>query len=308
MLIEYLDKQRNAFQTRSVGELPKDLSGIARLQITDYTKEDIISLENLYGIDAEILQNSDDIEISSHYLEKETQLAFNFSYPYLIPPNKLEEEIISFILKEDVVFFFMASNFEQLIARIQKKRQADIKSMSLTVNGFLMVMIKNVPDYFADLTEIIAKNTKAIYAGFEKQQDFKEEDLTNLTALKFNNSVIRESLNEFSRILHLLKKSNKVNAETREEIYLELADIKVVNEHIQNNFDRLDDLKEYVSNKIDLEQNRIFKTLTIITTCISLPTLVAGIYGMNFKFMPELDWKYGYVYAIAFLIICLMAA
>ncbi|WP_394776119.1 CorA family divalent cation transporter [Flavobacterium sp.] len=60
-------------------------------------------------------------------------------------------------------------------------------------------------------------------------------------------------------------------------------------------FERLDDLKDYISTKIDLEQNRIFKTLTIITMCISLPMLVAGVYGMNFKNMPEQEWEYGYL-------------
>lgn len=86
-------------------------------------------------------------------------------------------------------------------------------------------------------------------------------------------------------------------------IILDLTDLIVINEYVQNNFERLDDLKEYVSNKIELEQNRIFKTLTVITVCISLPMLVAGIYEMNFKFMPELEleWQYGYLYGIMML-------
>jgi magnesium transporter len=49
--------------------------------------------------------------------------------------------------------------------------------------------------------------------------------------------------------------------------------------------------RDNINSKIDLEQNKIFRTLTIITVCISLPAL-AGIYGMNFKNMPELEWDY----------------
>jgi magnesium transporter len=55
--------------------------------------------------------------------------------------------------------------------------------------------------------------------------------------------------------------------------------------------------RDNINSKIDLEQNKIFRTLTIITVCISLPTL-AGIYGMNFKKMPELDWDFGYPLAV----------
>ncbi len=82
--------------------------------------------------------------------------------------------------------------------------------------------------------------------------------------------------------------------ELKESIRAELNDLTVVFDYIQFNFDRLDDLKENVSSKIDLEQNHIFKMLTVVTVCISLPTLIAGIYGMNFEKMPLLKSVYGY--------------
>ncbi|TCD05944.1 hypothetical protein EZ449_15830 [Pedobacter frigidisoli] len=74
----------------------------------------------------------------------------------------------------------------------------------------------------------------------------------------------------------------------REAISIDLNDLSVINEYLKNNFECLDDLKEYVSSKADLEQNRRFKTLTIVAVCISLPTLIAEIYGTNFKPLPEL--------------------
>jgi magnesium transporter len=87
------------------------------------------------------------------------------------------------------------------------------------------------------------------------------------------------------------------------KIKLELDDIAVISDHLQFNFDRLDDLKENINSKIDLEQNKIFRSLTIITVCISLPMLIAGIYGMNFKNIPELEWEYGYPGAIGLMIL-----
>ncbi len=82
--------------------------------------------------------------------------------------------------------------------------------------------------------------------------------------------------------------------ELKESIRGELNDLTVISDYIQFNFDRLDDLKENVSNKIDLEQNHIFKMLTVVTVCISLPTFIAGVYGMNFEIMPELKLGFGY--------------
>ena len=308
MIIELLDTERNITKVKSIDEIPKDLKGISSVQIINYARKDIPAFEKLFDIDATILDNSEDIEISSHYLEKENQLAFNFSFPYFSSHNKIEEVIISFVLKEKIMLSFMDFNFEKFISENKKQEHFEkIKNLPINIDTFLLMMIGIVPDYFADLTEIISKNIKTIYLSLQKENNFSEHGLNEITALKFNNLVVKESLNEFRRILHLLRKSSKLTSDVKESILLELSDLTVINEYVQNNFERLDDLKDYISTKIDLEQNRIFKTLTIITMCISLPMLVAGIYGMNFKNMPELEWQYGYFYAIVLIFICFIA-
>jgi len=308
MTIELLDTNKNIVQIKTINELPKDLTDICSLQIIGYTNKDITDLEKRFNIDASILNNGEDIEISSHYLEEEDQLAFNFSFPYLTPQNRIEEIIVCFILKEKITFSFMAINIEQFIPENQKQKQFDsIKALPFTIDTFLLLMVGIISDYFADLTEVIAKHIKTIYSNLQKQKDFSEPELNEITKLKFNNLIVKESLNEYRRILHLLRKSKKLGPEIKETIFLELNDLTVINEYVQNNFERLDDLKEYVSSKIDLDQNRIFKTLTIITTCLSLPMLVAGIYGMNFKNMPELEWAYGYTYVKILLLLCFIA-
>jgi len=48
-------------------------------------------------------------------------------------------------------------------------------------------------------------------------------------------------------------------------------------------------------SNLSLKQNEVMKTLTIIATIFIPLTFIAGVYGMNFEFMPELGWKYGYL-------------
>jgi magnesium transporter len=50
-----------------------------------------------------------------------------------------------------------------------------------------------------------------------------------------------------------------------------------------------------ISNRL----NEVMKQLTSWASIILVPTLVAGIYGMNFRHIPELGWRYGYAYALA---------
>ncbi|MBL8068893.1 MAG: magnesium transporter CorA family protein [Armatimonadetes bacterium] len=49
--------------------------------------------------------------------------------------------------------------------------------------------------------------------------------------------------------------------------------------------------------------NEIMRTLTIISTILMTSALIAGIYGMNFKFIPELDWKLGYPFAVGLMVL-----
>ena len=53
---------------------------------------------------------------------------------------------------------------------------------------------------------------------------------------------------------------------------------------------------------VNIEQNRIIKIFTVATVAFMPPTLIASIYGMNFRLMPELDWQWGYAVAILLMI------
>jgi magnesium transporter len=83
---------------------------------------------------------------------------------------------------------------------------------------------------------------------------------------------------------------------------------------MQRDAQSLSDHSTYLSNKItflldavlgmvSLEQNNIIKIFSVAAVVFMPPTLVASIYGMNFKHMPELDWAYGYPFALVLMLI-----
>jgi magnesium transporter len=76
-------------------------------------------------------------------------------------------------------------------------------------------------------------------------------------------------------------------------------------DHLIRVSDTIDNLRDMLSSTMDAylsvsgnRMNQIMKRLTSISTILMSVTLVAGIYGMNFKYMPELYWHYGYVFAL----------
>ena len=62
--------------------------------------------------------------------------------------------------------------------------------------------------------------------------------------------------------------------------------------------DNIVQLREIHQTSLDMKLNNTMKLFTVITAVFSPLTLIAGWYGMNFRYMPELSWKYGYVYVI----------
>jgi magnesium transporter len=81
-------------------------------------------------------------------------------------------------------------------------------------------------------------------------------------------------------------------------------------ETVRQDVHSLSDYNEHIANKVQLlldatlgliniEQNNIIKVLTIVSVVGIPPTLIASMYGMNFKFMPEYDWSWGYLYGLA---------
>ena len=54
---------------------------------------------------------------------------------------------------------------------------------------------------------------------------------------------------------------------------------------------------------ISTEQNQIIKLFSVMAVVLLPPTLIASIYGMNFRHMPELEWELGYPWALALMVI-----
>ena len=53
-------------------------------------------------------------------------------------------------------------------------------------------------------------------------------------------------------------------------------------------------IRDLYHTQMDIKQNRIMTLLTVVTTIFMPLTLIAGWYGMNFRYMPELEWRWGY--------------
>ena len=77
----------------------------------------------------------------------------------------------------------------------------------------------------------------------------------------------------------------------------------VVKDHIQSFDERLSSLLDVSVAKVSMQQNTDMRTISAVVGMAAVPTLIAGIYGMNFDNMPELHAEYGYYASIAFMVV-----
>jgi magnesium transporter len=115
----------------------------------------------------------------------------------------------------------------------------------------------------------------------------------------------RDSLASLSRLLTFVYTVPDVQAdkETRELCRTVSRDIQSLSEHTAFISGNITFLLDASLGLINVEQNAIIKIFSIASVVLLPPTLVASVYGMNFRIMPELEWQFGYPWALAAMVL-----
>jgi magnesium transporter len=123
------------------------------------------------------------------------------------------------------------------------------------------------------------------------------------------NSKMRESLVSIGRLAAFMSaileplKQTRAMKDHRARIKILQRDIISLTDHASFLSGKISFLLDAVLGMISIEQNGIIKIFSVAAVVFLPPTLVASIYGMNFKIIPELDWAMGYPFALALMIV-----
>jgi magnesium transporter len=117
-------------------------------------------------------------------------------------------------------------------------------------------------------------------------------------------SHIRDSLLGFGRIAAFARDSRDVERTASDVTRLDAvrADIASLNDYQLHLSNKVQFLLDATLGFINIEQNEVVKTLTVASVVGVPPVLIAGIYGMNFRYMPELTWPLGYPFALLLIV------
>lgn len=218
--------------------------------------------------------------------------------------DEVEQQQVSLILLENTVISFMNSSAKDLFGRIRSKLQTTHSRLREKQADFLFYSLLDsiVDDYFSvierigiqieDMEERIIRlpNSRTLV----RLNDFRQK----AGAMRRAITPVRDLINS------ILKSENKlIESKTRQYIKDVYDHILQANETTDSYRDLIMNLQSLYINQVSLKMNEIMKVLAIVTALFAPLTLIAGIYGMNFDYMPELRSRYGYFITLGVMVV-----
>lgn len=210
------------------------------------------------------------------------------------PDNKITYEQVSFLLKGNVLATFQEKTgdaFEYVRKRISEDKGVIRKK---GVDYLLYALLDAIVDYYFVVLENIGEELTQIETELLENPD--KNTLNKIHLSRKNLISVRRSIYPLREVVGRLDKIEEPVLSAGLSIYIrDLYDHTLrVMENIEGFRDTVSSLLDLYMNSMSNRMNEIMKVLTIISTIFIPLTFIAGVYGMNFEYMPELQWKLGY--------------
>ena len=258
------------------------------------------AVENFMEINLQTWQQVEEIESSSKYSETENAIICNsnFFMPYT---DNFAIEPVSFIIAEGVLVSVRNAEF-RTFTEAAKRLQMNYRAY--TTGYHLLVSILEVRiDYDADLVEALAKNIAVLSKEVSTSEHIDREILKRISHLQENTMLIRENIFDRQRVLSGIQRSERFPNDVYPRLTLMIKDVNSLINHADFSSERLDYLQDTALGLINIEQSNVTKIFTVAALFFMPPTMIASIYGMNFAHIPEVQWTYGYPFALGLMVL-----
>ncbi|MFN5182754.1 MAG: magnesium/cobalt transporter CorA [Bacteroidota bacterium] len=270
------------------------------IDLRDYEKNERENVELKLGIKLQTATEAAEIESSSRYFETFDTIYLNNTF--LLQQEKGYSGIpVSFAIKNDVLITARNGDIKVFFETVKK-----IKSNTrIFKTGYqvLTSIFETRIDLDADMLEGIARDISFIGKEITIKKELDEEQIIKITALQETTMMLRESIVDTQRVISALLKSELFPNESLGKLRVMVKDTGSLLNHTSFSFERLEYLQNTFLGLLNIEQNKTIKIFTVVSVIFMPPTLIASMYGMNFAILPEKDWKYGYPFAIALMIL-----
>jgi magnesium transporter len=287
--------------------------GVAWIDLFNPTAEERTKVEREYGLELPSREELSEVELSSRVSEKNGVLFLNMPAVSRAASPVTAPSPLGFVLSNAVlvtVRYAPLRSFESVAERVSNDKGGR------TGIDVFSDLIDEMVDLSADLLEETARDLDAISSAIfanridrsrraTKSNDELRDILTRVGTAGERLSRIRDTVLGLQRIVTYV--SGRERDWIPRAMIMHLGtpqnDLVSLTEYETHLSDKVQFLLDAVLGFINTKQNDIFQVLTVISVVGIPPTLVASIYGMNFRNMPELNWAWGYEYGLALIVL-----
>ena len=272
------------------------------------------AVERLVGIAVPTREDMQEIEISSRlYLEKGARYmtaslmcGSETGAPRITPVTFILSNHRLVTVRHDAPRPFM----------LVENKLARAAPHGLTGEGVLLELLDAVIDRCADILERAGADVDQVsHDIFEPDESARtghakrySEILIAIGRKGDLTSKVRESLVSIGRLVTFVATATESDSirwskEMRAQLKTMQRDVASLTDHASYLSNKITFVLDAMLGVVNLEQNNIIKLFSVMAVVLMPPTLIASIYGMNFKMMPELEWPHGYPFALAMMVI-----
>ena len=294
---------------QSLGELPE---AAVWIDLEEPTEEEEALVERSLGFAVPTRADMVEIEPSSRLYERDGTMVMTLSVLFGIDAGAPQSEPISFVLQGGKLVTVRYVTPRPWLAFAREARvSADlVRDAPTALVRLLDAIVNRLADELEESGAEIEKISRHTFRRDEGQRVPARRLEAVLHRVGRVHSVvakIRETAVSTARALSFLESSDRMSvqncARIREQVASLSNDVNALIDHSAFQSSQLTFLLDASLGLISIEQNAAMKSFSWVALIFLPPTLVAGIYGMNFQHMPELRWLFGYPWALSLILL-----
>ncbi|WP_291012132.1 magnesium/cobalt transporter CorA [Hydrogenophaga sp.] len=254
----------------------------------------------------------DDIEESARFFEEDNGELHVRSDFLIDDPDDPRAIRVAFILNEhndklkSQGVLFSIHDEDVPVFRLLRMRARRMPGLIENAKDVLLMLFDADAEYCADTLEDIYDDletvSRQVLAG-DVTDNKAGEVLSAIARHEDMSGRIRRNVMDTRRAVSFMMRSRMLSTEQFEDARQILRDLDSLDSHTAFLFDKINFLMDATVGFININQNKIIKIFSVASVALLPPTLVASLYGMNFRFMPELEWRGGYPFALTLMVL-----
>lgn len=286
--------------------LPEDVLWVDLLRPT---REEELLVERALGVELPTREEMQEIEPSNRLYQEDGGLFMTANVVWKADTPEPESTAITFVLVRRrlvTVRYGEPKAFKIFVGYAERHREVCASGSSILV-GLLEAIVDRTADILERVGVEIDALSRSIFVA-ERAAGAPRDYTDALTRMGRHHDLTakaRDSLVSLSRLLSFLALPGDVQSdkELREHVRSLSRDVASLTDHATFISGNISFLLNATLGLVNVEQNAIIKIFSVAAVVFLPPTLVASIYGMNFKIIPELGWDFGYAWALLLMVL-----